>query len=308
LGWASLDIKTVPTLGAPVLTDEDARRINALNPFNFDAIRPAAPFVLPAQGAERDRAVHCLTQAVYFEAATEPLEGRRAVAQTVLNRLRHPGYPKSVCGVVFEGAARASGCQFSFTCDGSLGRPLNLMLWAQAEDVARQALAGYVAKDVGAATHYHADYVLPYWAPTLIKLTQIGAHIFYRWTGPAGEPGAFTGRYAGGETSVSAEVLNGVDERIQGSGLGEVRAASATPQPERMAGVEGMVSVVAVPDPTAPGGQRLQLSGAIGGRRIPTPDEVAKINALIKERMAASGIGAPETTTTPVVPASPPRP
>ncbi len=300
IGWNRLDLKSVPTPGVAILGFDEARRINALKPATFDAIRAAAPFILPAQGAERERALHCLTQAVYFEAATEPLDGRRAVAQTVLNRLRHPGYPKSVCGVVFEGSARVTGCQFSFTCDGSLAHALIPSLWEQAQDIARQALAGYVFKDVGTATHYHADYVFPYWAPTLLKLRQIGAHIFYRWTGPSGEPRAFRGRYAGGETVVSADILNALDERTQGSGLGDgaaIARAALTPTPQHVPGIDGLVSVVAVPDPNAPGGQRLQVTGTIAGRRIPTPEEVAAINAQL---------GTPASNAPPLPPPPPP--
>jgi spore germination cell wall hydrolase CwlJ-like protein len=127
-----------------------------------------------------------MTQAVYFEAGFEPIEGQQAVAQTVINRVRHPGYPKSICGVIYEGAARGTGCQFSFTCDGSLERAISPVVWTNAEIVAKRALAGFVMKDVGAATHYHANYVYPYWAPTLVKLRTLGTHVFYRWTGPSG--------------------------------------------------------------------------------------------------------------------------
>ena len=144
-------------------------------------------------------ALTCLTQAVYYEAAYEPVAGRRAVAQVVLNRMRHPAYPKSVCGVVYQGWQRSTGCQFSFTCDGSLLRKPSQAAWAQAETVARAALSGYVAADVGSATHYHADYVLPKWAFNLAKIEQIGAHIFYRFPGGWGRAGAFTGPYSGVE-------------------------------------------------------------------------------------------------------------
>src|SRR5690606_18879319 len=141
--------------------------------------------------------------AVYYEAAREPRLGQEAVAQIVLNRLRHPAYPRTVCGVVYEGSQRLSGCQFTFTCDGSLYFAPEPGLWERARVVAERALKGHVAAQVGTATHYHADYVAPYWAPTLYKIVQIGAHIFYRWTGPSGEPAAFTGRYRGGEKDLS---------------------------------------------------------------------------------------------------------
>ena len=181
-----------------------ALRLKALNearPPNPDRIVPATPFILlsAAAGSHALSAVDCLTAAVYYEAGHEPLAGQRAVAQVVLNRVRHPAFPASVCGVVFEGAARATGCQFTFTCDGSLLRTPTMEGWRHAQGVAIAALSGYVEPSVGHATHYHADYVRPYWADRLIKLHAIGAHIFYLWPGNAGTPRAFVDTYAGQE-------------------------------------------------------------------------------------------------------------
>ena len=193
-----------------------AQELNALRPFARLPIRPMRPFVLQATGEDRARALQCLSEAVYYEAAREPEVGQAAVAQVVLNRMRHPAYPKSVCGVVYQGAARATGCQFTFTCDGSLRYAPQADLWRRAQTVAGRALAGYVDKQVGSATHYHAQYVAPYWAPTLVKMTQVGQHIFYRWTGPWGEPPAFSGRYAGNEAYLTPAILGGLDQRTQG--------------------------------------------------------------------------------------------
>src|SRR5690606_28083191 len=141
----------------------------------------------------------------------------------------------------------------------------------------RDALAGFVQKDVGSATHYHADYVAPYWAPTLVKLTKIGAHIFYRWTGPSGQPAAFTGRYAGGEAHLSPAVLQGGD-RLPGGvfapeaqGMGGGRKVTLA--------VAGEVRTYTVADPTAKGGQRTRVLGTLQpARRAPTADEVKRIN------------------------------
>ncbi len=144
-------------------------------------------------------ALKCLSQAVYYEAAFEPAQGRRAVAQVVLNRMRHPAYPKSVCGVVYQGAERRTGCQFSFTCDGSLARVPAAGAWRQSEDTARAALTGFIETSVGTATHYHADYVLPKWAFRLGKIGQLGRHIFYRFPGDWGQAKSFRGRYDGQE-------------------------------------------------------------------------------------------------------------
>jgi hypothetical protein len=176
---------------------DQAKLINAAMPFSHSPILAARPFDLSGSDPlDRRRALLCMTQAVYYEAGFESVEGRRAVAQVVLNRMRHPAFPKSVCGVVYQGA-RAPVCQFSFVCDGSLYRRPAQGAWKEAEHIAAAALAGFVERSVGAATHYHADYVAPYWAPRLTKISQIGAHIFYRWPGAWGSTAAFTGRYIG---------------------------------------------------------------------------------------------------------------
>ncbi len=148
---------------------------------------------------DRTRAESCLTAAIYYEAASEPDDGQRAVAQVILNRVAHPSYPKTVCGVVFQGSERSTGCQFTFTCDGALARKPNRYFWDRAQSVARTALAGYVYAPVGLATHYHTFAVHPYWADSLNFIGQIGAHRFYRFHGPAGTPDAFRFAYAGGE-------------------------------------------------------------------------------------------------------------
>jgi len=150
-------------------------------------------------GIDRTRALQCLTAAVYYEAASEPDSGQRAVAQVVLNRVAHPAYPNTVCGVVFQGSERKTGCQFSFTCDGSMARRPSRMFWLRAEAVAMDALSGYVHTPAGLATHYHTIHVHPYWAPSLHYLGTIGLHRFYRFQGRAGQAGTFRFAYAGGE-------------------------------------------------------------------------------------------------------------
>jgi spore germination cell wall hydrolase CwlJ-like protein len=186
------------------LSPVTARQVNA----NMDFARgdnPAArPFPSAAKGEDFARALECLTQAIYYEAANEPESGQKAVAQVVLNRVRHPAYPSSVCGVVYQGSTRATGCQFTFTCDGSLARAPSTAGWARAERAARAALAGEVFAPVGYATHYHADYVVPYWSDDLLKSAAIGAHIFYRMPGAAGLPRVFASAYRGAEPIIGA--------------------------------------------------------------------------------------------------------
>lgn len=236
-------------------------------------------------------ALKCLSQAVYYEAAYEPLDGRRAVAQVVLNRVRHPAYPKSVCGVVYQGAERRTGCQFSFTCDGALLRAPAAGPWREAEAVARAALGGYVEHRVGTATHYHADYVLPKWAYQLGKLGQIGRHIFYRFGGSWGTAAAFNGRYAGLER-IPALDLAALRDRALADGLpvdgttpGDQFVPGLTVAPlvtDRHAenDVGGRVDMTkawrpSIPDPVADGG-RLKEVLAATSTAAPAPEAAAR--------------------------------
>lgn len=178
---------------------DEARQRNGLIPLSGLALETPRRFVeLAASASGYGTALQCLTEAVYYEAATEPVAGQRAVAQVVLNRVMHPAYPNSVCGVVYQGSDQPV-CQFSFTCDGSLARAPAPGLWKQARAVAERALAGGGEPSVGTSTNYHADYVLPRWAFTLPKVTQIGTHIFYRLPGRAGSAQALNARWNGHE-------------------------------------------------------------------------------------------------------------
>jgi len=203
--------------------------------------------------------VLCLAQAVYYEAALQPLAGQQAVAQTVINRVRHPDFPKSICGVVYEGSELPIGCQFSFTCDGSLARPPIEPYWSRARAVAEAALDGFVAAAVGPATHYHADYVFPLWGPQMVKIVQLGAQIFYRYPGPAGDPEALTGRYGGHELAVSmtgptAEAIAAARAAL---GLGPppvlTLAAAAQAAPPLVADPAPLAHIAQAAAPPAPG-------------------------------------------------------
>ena len=193
------------TVNVPV---ESSTGVNPIAAWNGDpdaatAIETAGPaarsFVSRGTGIDKARALDCLAKAVYYEAASESEGGQRAVAQVVLNRVAPPAYPDTVCGVVYQGSQRRTGCQFTFTCDGSLGRKPSATYWARALSVARRALSGEVYAPVGLATHYHTTWVNPYWAPSLAHIGTIGAHRFYRWPGAASRPAAFSDVYRGGE-------------------------------------------------------------------------------------------------------------
>ena len=187
------------------IAPEAAVKLNAMIPVAGGPNPPARPFRMDTKNKLAfSQAAECLAEAIYYEAATEPLEGQQAVAQVVLNRSRHPAYPASVCGVVYQGSERETGCQFTFTCDGSLARRAINPYWSRAYKVAVAALHGFVYAPVGNATHYHTNWVVPYWSSTLTKNAVVGTHIFYRWKGSWGQPTAFGQRYAGREPDPKA--------------------------------------------------------------------------------------------------------
>ena len=185
--------------------DDAARSRNAAIPVSVGQLRNISAFTaIPITSSQYPLALECLTQAIYYEAGNEPMRGKQAVAQVVLNRVRHSAYPNTICGVVYEGASERV-CQFSFTCDGALLREPLRRQWQASAGVARLALSGEQSDVIGTATHYHADYVVPRWAYTLTKLEVIGAHIFYRFPGRNGEPRAFGATWGGTETVPSVD-------------------------------------------------------------------------------------------------------
>ena len=198
-------LKIDPTLPDPRSIDfSDA---TALPPADPAALReeafagpPAKPYVFRGLTAlDRERAHYCLTAAIYYEAASESDDGMRGVAQTIINRVRHPSFPGTVCGVVFQGSQRAGVCQFTFACDGAMARAPERRNWLRASRVASAALGGQVYAKVGLATHYHTQAIWPRWGKSLVMTNIVGAHIFHRWRGRWGMPDAFRAPYLGRE-------------------------------------------------------------------------------------------------------------
>lgn len=134
--------------------------------------------------AEREfqrRERRCMTTALYFEARGEPEAGQVAVGQVVMNRVKSPDYPDTICGVVYQGSQRSTGCQFSFTCDGKVDKPNNKKQWELAKRLSNRVLEGKVwLESIGNSTHYHADYVYPVWRKKMAVIKKIGRHIFYK--------------------------------------------------------------------------------------------------------------------------------
>ena len=180
------------------LAPQDARSRNEAIPFAADRLRPAPPFRFRGSSQDRVRARDCLALAAMAEAGAGDAD-QRAVMQVILNRTRHPAFSNTVCGVVFEGSERRTGCQFTFTCDGSLARTYPATRWQAARKRADAMLDGAVFAAVGNATHYHTDWVFPWWSPKLDKIAQVQTHLFFRWRGFWGTLAALNQRYGGGE-------------------------------------------------------------------------------------------------------------
>ena len=255
--------------------DPNLRRASLTTPL------AARPFHLDnALDASRD--LDCLTQAVYYEARGEGRDGMRAVAQVVLNRARHPSFPKSVCGVVYQGAALRTGCQFSFTCNGAMRGRVNRAAWNRARDIASKALSGQVFAGVGNATHFHTTGVSPSWRSSLIQVSQVGSHLFYRFGGRSGSSRAFT--YAA-RPSTEAD-----QPRLIQAGLNPVQAA-------RQAGEAVAYSLVLAQE-----GRSLPEPASAAPRAAPAAAAAARPAAA-----AAPAAAAPARTAPRAQPASAPE-
>ena len=259
-----------PPMTYQQVAPQQALKINAEIPLTSGPNPAAAPFVFKGSSAARSQALDCLASAVYYEAANQDTDGERAVAQVVLNRVRHPAFPNSVCGVVYQGSTRPTGCQFTFTCDGSLTRQPDVDGWRRAYKVAEDALSGVVYAPVGWATHYHADYVVPTWAASMAKDAIIGAHIFYRWPGSWGQPGVFTQAYAGREPNAAA---------LRIAALAAPHVTPATPQSQVAEAVKDI-----------PGAEALTLSPSMRG------DKRVAIRFNLAARKASDGVAAEDYT------------
>ena len=229
----------------PVPMPQDMAGGNFTLPSAFDTGPAAAPFVQQGRSpTDNLRAAICLSSAIYYEAANESDDGQRAVAQVILNRLRHPSWPNTVCGVIYQGS-EAPGCQFSYACDGSMARLPSRDAWARASRNARAALAGYVHAPVGLSTYYHTPQVNPVWNRKLTVASVIGNHIFYRMPGGIGAPQAFGDRYAGSEPTPGPHPRRYTPAPIGVPMLAANQVATLAPWP----GTAGRTSAALAPRP-----------------------------------------------------------
>ncbi|WP_194953387.1 cell wall hydrolase [Sphingopyxis solisilvae] len=191
----------LPMEFAPV-PEDDARAANARIALVTKGFVAPRPFIYAGNGDAKARARDCLAAAMLYEAGDDA-KGQQAVGQVVINRARHPAFPKSICGVVFQGSERVTGCQFTFTCDGALNRRYSDAAWQRARNNADLMLSGGTYPPVGLATHYHTDWVRPYWSDSLEKIAIVDTHLFFRWPGYWGTPGAFRGAVSGSDGPVA---------------------------------------------------------------------------------------------------------
>jgi spore germination cell wall hydrolase CwlJ-like protein len=168
----ALDQPTEIGLAALPLRERDSMVLKGLANFTAQNLGLAEH-----EGSEVD----CLAEAVYYEARSEDTKGQMAVAEVVLNRVKNPHFPKSVCAVVFQGRYRETGCQFTFTCDGSMKSAPAGEAWDRARAVALHVMMGLNTPVTNNATHYHTDYVNPYWKAGMVETATLGTHIFYRF-------------------------------------------------------------------------------------------------------------------------------
>jgi spore germination cell wall hydrolase CwlJ-like protein len=304
-GWEKLDLHRIPRLGDRDPDFDEARIINGFKAASPLAVEPSRPFVLTGAPSVRDQALHCLTQAVYFEAGFEPIEGQQAVAQTVINRVRHPGYPKSICGVIYEGAARGTGCQFSFTCDGSLAagdqpggldqrrdrRPpgpgrLRDEGRRRRHPLPRQLRLSVLGADPGQAAHRGHAHLLSL-DRTVGHAGGVPGPLFGRRDAVGRHPDGRRSAHAGGRPARA---------RWPPCGGGREPGSRGSGEPAKIVSPEGVVEIL----PPMTGDPAAAMRG---GRRLPTPEEIDKINKALGVLEAP-----PVDTTVKTVEAAPPPP
>jgi spore germination cell wall hydrolase CwlJ-like protein len=144
------------------------------------ALRPFQPALL-SEALRVTQESNCLAEAIYYEARSESVDGQMAVAEVVVNRTRSNLYPSTYCGVVYQGSERTTGCQFTFTCDGSLNQRPRGDAWVRSQALAAEVMMGFMRPITHRATHYHTAAIDPYWSSSLVETTRIGAHVFYRF-------------------------------------------------------------------------------------------------------------------------------
>ncbi len=255
----SLERDPASALSRYAALERDRAALSGLKTFEIGAVSRADDVAAQTQ---------CLAEAVYYEARSERTTGQLAVAEVIMNRVRDHRYPNSICGVVYQGATRTTGCQFTFTCDGALDKQPRGVRWQAAQTVAAHVIMGLNELKTGGATHYHATYVNPVWNSGLVRTRQIDTHIFYRF--PRG------GEWA----SATARQNRRLEQRR--AGLSAIMPAVLEPAATQAELIKTAMPVVAqsrlIEAPVAEP-ETVAVEAAIPAPRILAEDELAALTA-----------------------------
>ena len=230
----TLERDTASSMSRYAKRDRDGAAIASLVSFKPEHLKRAEAL---------DSEALCMAQAIYYESRNEPLAGQLAVAEVISNRMRDHRYPDTACGVVFQGATRTTGCQFTFTCDGAMNRQPKGTAWEQAKEIAAHVLMNLAEDRTGGATHYHATYVDPVWSAGLIKTDKIGLHVFYRF--PRGSEWAKV-RSASAPAPAPAPVLTAAAEKSDPAAVA-LSVLRAAPPEKTVVADAGKVEASAAP-------------------------------------------------------------
>jgi spore germination cell wall hydrolase CwlJ-like protein len=154
----------------PISDDDDDDTINAAD--NSDMT-----YNVSANNDYSESELKCLTQTIYFEARGESYEGGVAVGNVMINRVKSPKFPKTICGVMRQKTGRM--CQFSFMCNGQINHPVQAAQWTRSKKIALDILNGTAPKLSNGALFFHAKYAKLRMASSRYT-AKIGQHYFYK--------------------------------------------------------------------------------------------------------------------------------
>lgn len=270
----SLERDPASALSRYAALERDRAALSGLRTLEIGAMSRAEDFVTQTQ---------CLSEAVYYEARSERKSGQIAVAEVIMNRVKDHRYPNTICGVVYQGATRTTGCQFTFTCDGATDRQPRGSRWITAQAVASHLMMGLNEEKTSGATHYHATYVNPVWNSGLVRTQKIGTHIFYRF--PRG------GEWAAASASQSRRLAQ------RRSGLSAITPVDAATEPKATI-IKTSGSDDAAVSETVETASVTETSAVMVTAAIDDPRTSARLSVDSEEERPVAAVETPSSDTT----------